>query len=644
MIRHRDSLDIACYKMHRTGWRQSSPKSLLGTMDKWTTRSDEEVGVAPVMPIRKQSVSLSTLPVSKRKPCKVMYSSKFNIVDPSDVHFCVTLTPSVITVERNQKRKKSKTRRSEEMSTLTNKGMKGKTHLNNEKTAKTKNSSSRKDLTRSVSDSSLKTASSRKSRNRKTDKQVSNSIHGTSRPSSQRVKSNGETFHWWNLSPTPPNSCERPNGCKRTPKNELIIEPMLSLAESFPGLRSRPTIKHVIGAKLKEKSKKTTRKRERIRASETEKALPTTDHSTKDTVTAEVDSSIVHEQNFVETSDLSCGKYQTSRGSVKQNPIWTYSTEIMDHMTNDSLLSAVEGDFECTSSEDNSSTHRDKHGCLPPQIKTPPDVNECAIFDLNAMKHSSNDQVSHYLQQLMKKCVDKAAKMTERKVKQFIVDLYKRNWSSIADGVQANEGVSSGDLDVSEVFDLVAYINLCEQTNTPIRWDLIHDVVSSYSLKTDGFGQKMKSGRAIKSRELISKVTDDSLCKSEYIESGSTIQTVEDHVDVEVFRNQNHLSHQEMQDIIVHLKLCEETGKDVRWDLIHQIIHPGDTFEFGLPPNRWITSTDASVGRSVLTDNIDNESYVSWFSIDPELDDCASSVTFLVDCDDFTMGRKSIQS
>jgi hypothetical protein len=44
--------------------------------------------------------------------------------------------------------------------------------------------------------------------------------------------------------------------------------------------------------------------------------------------------------------------------------------------------------------------------------------------------------------------------------------------------------------------------------------------------------------------------------------------------------------------------------------------------------------------HSILSDSFDDESWVSWFSIDPELDDCASSITFLVDGENVHIGRR----
>ena len=105
-----------------------------------------------------------------------------------------------------------------------------------------------------------------------------------------------------------------------------------------------------------------------------------------------------------------------------------------------------------------------------------------------------------------------------------------------------------------------------------------------------------------------------------------------------MFRHQYNLSEDEMADILNHLTLCEETGAPIRWDLIHRIIYPEDNITSFLQEE--IADTDEV--RSAITDGFDdNESRVSWFSIYPEFEDCASSVTFLVDGDDVKIGKRS---
>jgi len=45
-----------------------------------------------------------------------------------------------------------------------------------------------------------------------------------------------------------------------------------------------------------------------------------------------------------------------------------------------------------------------------------------------------------------------------------------------------------------------------------------------------------------------------------------------------------------------------------------------------------------------IDEEFDNESHISWFSIYPELDDCASDITFLMDGEDVKVGKKCNKS
>lgn len=283
-----------------------------------------------------------------------------------------------------------------------------------------------------------------------------------------------------------------------------------------------------------------------------------------------------------------------------------------------------------------------------------PGMNKKVILDFGEMEPPSPVKKMHVkviadLEALMKKSKTKKETQKQQRMKEKMLrDLIMtaKTWGNDEDAVK------KADLTIDEVSDIVTHINMCEQTNTPIRWDLINDIVfpegieeerdeADSNTKGSTSSKKIKGDNPSSGQAMISsKVSFNS--KMEFFKKKATtaskpdVQAESKKEPVETFRQQYNLSEDEMADIMAHLTLCEDTNTPIRWDLIHRIIYPEDSFTF------LRETTEADECRSAVTDVFDdNESRTSWFSIYPEFDDCASSVTFLVDGDDVKMGKKS---
>lgn len=221
-----------------------------------------------------------------------------------------------------------------------------------------------------------------------------------------------------------------------------------------------------------------------------------------------------------------------------------------------------------------------------------------------------------------------------------------RKWGS--DDI--HQKLQNADLTVDEVSDIVAHINMCEQTNTPVRWDLIKDIVYPNGISEEAEEEpEEEPNEAIQEKDIQSSSGQRSKAASRLsltssmrvFSDKSQAQQQRDPLDngqvaaEETFRNQYNLSENEMGDIVAHLTLCEETGTPIRWDLIQRIIYPDDD----VSTQQSNTEVNTDPGSTMIDAFNDNESKASWFSIYPEFDDCASEITFTVETDETRKAR-----
>ena len=283
-------------------------------------------------------------------------------------------------------------------------------------------------------------------------------------------------------------------------------------------------------------------------------------------------------------------------------------------------------------------------------LQSPETSKQVVVLDLEEMEppaavKKQHAQVIADLQILMQETKNENETKKQRKMKEKILrDILEATKLSSASTEQAQKANLTA-LSLDEVSDIVTHINLCEQTNTPIRWDLINDIVFPDGIDeepesevdiledVDGAYEKRKDGQQ--------GVTFSSV-NQEYFVGDTDVGMGPEREATEMFRHQYRLTEEEMGDVIAHLRLCEETNTEIRWDLIHRIIYPDDNIDslFNSPmPNEVHASMDDC--KSVVTDGFDDKSTASWFSVYAEFDDCASSLTFQMDGDDVKVGKKS---
>jgi hypothetical protein len=333
----------------------------------------------------------------------------------------------------------------------------------------------------------------------------------------------------------------------------------------------------------------------------------------------------VHENDSVAALTVSSKDGKISRG--REAPPRQFSGSTLGQSVYEAVLSGDESEFECDSENDDSVSTKGKPEQVSlDQIKPPNHVNDRVVFDLKDMETTSpvckqHTKVKHYPQ-----VTKEVANNTSQKKECATKRIKSQSLQVMAKNNSGDECVENG-LAVDDVFDGVGQTNSHPDDVTPMQRKPFNC-------------QKVTAGLvSLKMPTLLEK----SSFHGDSNETGKlTFSTIKGD-GVVTFRNRNRLSKQEMGDIIAHLKECEETGADVRWDLIYQMIDPREGTGIEHPPTRCVAHSESDC-RSLLTDSFDNESCMSWFSLNADFDDCASSVTFLVDSEDTEVGASSKRS
>jgi len=229
------------------------------------------------------------------------------------------------------------------------------------------------------------------------------------------------------------------------------------------------------------------------------------------------------------------------------------------------------------------------------------------------------------LEMLMTKTANQPETKVQRTIKdKMMQDLLHSNKSLVPEGVR--QSLLQADLTIHEVSEIVAHMNMCEEAQSPIRWDLIKDIAFPDGIddETDNaFDEAMKQQGGSKSNRPPLSPTRIFPKKGHAATPTGTLGKA---AALELFRNQYDLSKDDMADIVAHLTLCEETGTAIRWDLIYQIVYPEDEMS--------AEDSQTDPGSMMIDAFDDNETVTSWYSIYPEFDECASEITFNVDDED----------
>jgi hypothetical protein len=308
------------------------------------------------------------------------------------------------------------------------------------------------------------------------------------------------------------------------------------------------------------------------------------------------------------------------------------------------------------------------------------------VLDLAHMEHLStpvhrqHSHVINSLQELVKKARGEIAATEKRKQsrkERMLREMLEtsQNWDRIHLDEHDAETIDLSSqsphkppkLTMDEIADIVKHINQCEENSKPVRWDLINDIVGIEEEEDDDADDREITGhnRLFQSTLPIPKLGGpdnetmtkpdntgqvgssklpwsskggERAQKSRHDEGPNEAERQlirQDHggTAAEKFQRQYGLTAEEMEDVIAHLSLCEETNTEVRWDLINRIICP-DQDDYVSP--LYATALVRPSTRRLIkhSDDMDESSSSGWFSIYPEFDDCVSEVTFSNEQDD----------
>ena len=154
------------------------------------------------------------------------------------------------------------------------------------------------------------------------------------------------------------------------------------------------------------------------------------------------------------------------------------------------------------------------------------------------------------LEMLMTKTANQPETKVQRTIKdKMMQDLLHSNKSLVPEGVR--QSLLQADLTIHEVSEIVAHMNMCEEAQSPIRWDLIKDIAFPDGIddETDNaFDKAMKQQGGSKSNRPPLSPTRIFPKKGQAATPTGTLGKA---AALELFRNQYDLSKDDMADILI---------------------------------------------------------------------------------------------
>jgi hypothetical protein len=121
-------------------------------------------------------------------------------------------------------------------------------------------------------------------------------------------------------------------------------------------------------------------------------------------------------------------------------------------------------------------------------------------------------------------------------------------------------------LALADVSEIVEHVIICEETNTLVQWDMIRDIVFPLGMEND-------SGHNVSSSTQPSSPKTSPQQQYNHQEQGDEEDSL---VGDESFRNLFEISQAELDIVLSHINICKQTEEPIRWDLISEIMFPGD--------------------------------------------------------------------
>jgi hypothetical protein len=122
-------------------------------------------------------------------------------------------------------------------------------------------------------------------------------------------------------------------------------------------------------------------------------------------------------------------------------------------------------------------------------------------------------------------------------------------------------------LSFEDVSEIVSHIQLCQDLEIPVHWCLLQNIIFPLGLDAtvDTRNNWDRNDSAVQSSSKNTR-------SSKNYPSDAKKFSVED----DCLRDYLELTETELEIVLNHIHLCDEVGKEIRWDLLAEILFPGD--------------------------------------------------------------------
>lgn len=163
------------------------------------------------------------------------------------------------------------------------------------------------------------------------------------------------------------------------------------------------------------------------------------------------------------------------------------------------------------------------------------------------------------LYEMEEDCLEELAGQGSFERQQMLIELLRAT---------SEEEAHLSSLTLEDVTEIVNHIQICQEFGTPVEWPLIQQIVFPMGLAK----QVHEADRQIQNDDIRSASTDG----FDDDDQGHESDTSDNDSHDAHFRDYVELSAKELDIVLRHINLCNETGEAIRWDLVGEILFPCD--------------------------------------------------------------------
>jgi hypothetical protein len=132
-------------------------------------------------------------------------------------------------------------------------------------------------------------------------------------------------------------------------------------------------------------------------------------------------------------------------------------------------------------------------------------------------------------------------------------------------------------LALDDVAEIVHHFRFCMETDTPVQWDMVRDIVFPLGIGTEVNPENKDSEIPKEAPPTLHGGYERFMWSPDSDEGWALINDLGNHEQADDnFRDFFELAPNELDVVLNHINACKDTEEPIRWDLISEVLFPGD--------------------------------------------------------------------